>query len=500
MKKIYVMMAAALVCASAGAKTVEVNFDGTDNEGWNASGNQTVSNGHFYVPMSEQANGKYRQDMRYDAPSDAEALALNPETDKYIAVKFIGSRPNGNMSLEFRFQDKVTCSGGNFNNKPHGTTVTKAGNQVCYWELGRNANYGTQTTNDLLFLQFKIADCVEAPYEYTIDWIKVYPSLEAMEADKNRADDGEGDMDEAVVVNMPVVNETTQTGYTALAEAWDQARSGDVITVNEDQTISGGRLSANGREITIQGSSSDVRILRGENYTNGLMFLTNAGDVEIDGVTERRNGNITLRNLTLDGQDVAVTSNFVEASGNGTLNLENVHMTNCTTSHNQGIVSMKNGGRVNAANVTMSNVNVMEGCGVIFCGTDKLTVSGYTNVSVFCQMALTFNAAEMSEGAVVNIFVDAARDMAEAALIVKGENLSTDNFNSAVNNYNLRVADNGIEFVYEEGYTSGVEGVAAEVEAAPVEYYNLQGVRVAEPSNGLFIRRQGQKVEKVIVK
>lgn len=34
----------------------------------------------------------------------------------------------------------------------------------------------------------------------------------------------------------------------------------------------------------------------------------------------------------------------------------------------------------------------------------------------------------------------------------------------------------------------------------PVEYYNLQGVRVANPENGLYIRRQGSKVSKVIVK
>lgn len=35
---------------------------------------------------------------------------------------------------------------------------------------------------------------------------------------------------------------------------------------------------------------------------------------------------------------------------------------------------------------------------------------------------------------------------------------------------------------------------------APVEYYNLQGIRVAEPSNGLFIRRQGNTATKVLVK
>lgn len=51
----------------------------------------------------------------------------------------------------------------------------------------------------------------------------------------------------------------------------------------------------------------------------------------------------------------------------------------------------------------------------------------------------------------------------------------------------------------ESGSTTGIEGVEAD-ENAPAEYYNLQGVRVANPENGIFIRRQGAKVEKVYVK
>jgi hypothetical protein len=36
--------------------------------------------------------------------------------------------------------------------------------------------------------------------------------------------------------------------------------------------------------------------------------------------------------------------------------------------------------------------------------------------------------------------------------------------------------------------------------AAPVEYYNLQGQRVSNPANGLFIRRQGNNVTKVVIR
>jgi hypothetical protein len=45
----------------------------------------------------------------------------------------------------------------------------------------------------------------------------------------------------------------------------------------------------------------------------------------------------------------------------------------------------------------------------------------------------------------------------------------------------------------------GVESVASDTEA-PVEYYNLNGLRVTNPENGLYIRRQGSAVSKVMLK
>ena len=40
---------------------------------------------------------------------------------------------------------------------------------------------------------------------------------------------------------------------------------------------------------------------------------------------------------------------------------------------------------------------------------------------------------------------------------------------------------------------------AIEAETAPVEYYNLQGVKVENPSKGIFIRKQGNKATKVVL-
>lgn len=47
--------------------------------------------------------------------------------------------------------------------------------------------------------------------------------------------------------------------------------------------------------------------------------------------------------------------------------------------------------------------------------------------------------------------------------------------------------------------TSGIEAITLDNDNK-VEYYNLQGVRVENPENGLFIRRQGNKATKVLIK
>jgi hypothetical protein len=71
--------------------------------------------------------------------------------------------------------------------------------------------------------------------------------------------------------------------------------------------------------------------------------------------------------------------------------------------------------------------------------------------------------------------------------------------------YNITDPDNSILIITTDNSSitySGVSVVPAdvEVEDAPVEYYNLSGVRVDGSIPGLYIRRQGNKVSKVIIK
>lgn len=52
---------------------------------------------------------------------------------------------------------------------------------------------------------------------------------------------------------------------------------------------------------------------------------------------------------------------------------------------------------------------------------------------------------------------------------------------------------------YVDKPTAGVEGIEADSNAAPV-YYDLQGRQVANPSNGLYIVKQGSKVSKTFLR
>ena len=58
-------------------------------------------------------------------------------------------------------------------------------------------------------------------------------------------------------------------------------------------------------------------------------------------------------------------------------------------------------------------------------------------------------------------------------------------------------ADQPLVNLYKEAGTSSIEETVAD-ENAPVEYFNLQGIRVNNPENGLYIRRQGNTVTKIM--
>lgn len=85
---------------------------------------------------------------------------------------------------------------------------------------------------------------------------------------------------------------------------------------------------------------------------------------------------------------------------------------------------------------------------------------------------------------------------------VNSELVTTNSYNDlnvpqGLHNYNVTaVYSNGESRPSENYAVTGLENLG--VDNAAVEYYNLQGVRVANPTNGVFIKRQGNVTTKVI--
>ena len=57
-----------------------------------------------------------------------------------------------------------------------------------------------------------------------------------------------------------------------------------------------------------------------------------------------------------------------------------------------------------------------------------------------------------------------------------------------------------VTFDFDDNTFSGIDTIDNDSTNNCVEYFNLQGVRIDNPENGIYIRRQGSKVSKVMVK
>lgn len=95
---------------------------------------------------------------------------------------------------------------------------------------------------------------------------------------------------------------------------------------------------------------------------------------------------------------------------------------------------------------------------------------------------------------------------------VFGHNEDSGSYSLIVNNWNrsLQLPDYAIvggrdyrftatPTALTEKTTSGVEDVTV-AEEAPVEYFTLQGIRVSEPVSGIYIRKQGPRVSKIMLR
>ncbi|MDE7393758.1 MAG: hypothetical protein K2M80_04720, partial [Muribaculaceae bacterium] len=118
---------------------------------------------------------------------------------------------------------------------------------------------------------------------------------------------------------------------------------------------------------------------------------------------------------------------------------------------------------------------------------------GYGHMSVWSAAARYTNSTEelLQYGYVVPTYDD---ETATISLPAKSIMTAEPDYNH--NAFYYTVEDGKLELPH----PVGVSAVIADGDISKAEFYNLQGVRVVEPSNGLYIVRQGSKATKQVVK
>lgn len=489
MKKIITLLAALLVggtLTASAAKTFDqvfpADFSQGIPEGWAFFNDATTEQveGGIKVTCSQDAP-KYRADLKYNMPTEKAEnhCSLNASDYKVIAIQFIGKRPESG-SLKMSNIAILNGEKSSWIKNAEGYSLKESawtdiqdinGNHTYYWTIGGDNWTGEKT---LTKIEIVIADITnEADKSYTVAWVNWFKDEDDLKAH----------------LDLNAVVDQSGNGYESLDAAWAAAADGDVLTVKTDQTASDCLQYGSSRSLTIQGATPDVKISRGN--AGKLLFLASKGG----------NETLTLKNLTLDGLDKDATCSFIEASNGSTVNLENVKIQNAKSSHIQGLVTAKSGGKLVVKNLNVSNCGVNENTGHLFFGQNtSCEISGNNAMSI----SIENSPFAVSEGETLEhtdpivIYKYNNGQFADGDAIV---NNCTDASKFKLGNTNLVLkAENG-NLVAREDEDTGIAGVEAD-ENAPVEYFNLNGVQVKADNMtpGVYVRRQGKNVTKVMVK
>ena len=489
MKKIFTLLAALVVggtLTASAAKTFDqvfpADFSQGIPEGWAFFQDATTEqvDGGIKVTCSQTAP-KYRADLKYNMPTEKadNYCSLNASDYKVIAIQFIGKRPESG-SLKMSNIAILNGEKSSWIKNTEGYSLKESawtdiqdinGNHTYYWIIGGDNWTGEKT---LTKIEIVIADITnEADKSYTVAWVNWFKDEDDLKAH----------------LDLDAVVDQSGNGYESLDAAWAAAADGDVLTVKTDQTASDRLQYGSSRSLTIQGATPDVKISRG-NAGKLLLLASNGG-----------NETLTLKNLTLDGLDKDATCSFIEASNGSTVNLENVKIQNAKSSHDQGLVTAKAGGKLVIKDLNVSGCTVKENAGHVFFGQNtSCEISGNNSMSI----AVQGSPFAVSEGETLDntepivIYKYNNGQFADGDAIV---NNCTDASKVKLGNTNLVLkAENG-NLVAREDEDTGVAGVEAD-ENAPVEYFNLNGVQVKADSMtpGVYVRRQGKNVTKVMVK
>ena len=293
-----------------------------------------------------------------------------------------------------------------------------------------------------------------------------------------------------VYAKQTYVAEFNGENFKTLEDACKAAKESDIKDLNIIDNIElNDRHGFEVPNLIVSGKTGNERIIK--QFNNKQMLLTNAAT--------------TLKNLILDFNNNSVNNvqdGQIEV-GAGNLTLDNVTLTGIPEGGKPAVYAK------GQRSVTLNNV---KGGATVLLKYYKpenndyalATISGDNDVKFTLENTLnTINIANdgLSNTTPIDItYTDAAgvsSDNVPANTVVVKNCTDPKLFN--ITNEGLTLAAKEGNLILAKKVSSGVENVMAEDADAPVEWFNLPGIRVANPENGIYIRRQGSKVEKVVL-
>lgn len=289
-----------------------------------------------------------------------------------------------------------------------------------------------------------------------------------------------------VLSDVPViVNETTSTGYSDIASAVKGANTGDAFTLYKDVTVAGS-IDVAGKTIAITGKTGDERIIRATGWTK-YFFLLNQETSEL-----------TLENLTIDGNSVEMPNPMLQPTAAAKLNLVNVLVQNCVVNNERGLIDNNNSnpGTWHFDGVKFDNCDASTQ--LVTANAAGNTIKGDNDFTLRVHNTFTVDASGSNNTVPVRVtpnYVDLGGAGKSRAAITNCAD--ADQFTSGSDLFNLTFDNGTYSFVQKN--PTGVENIEING-AATIRWYNLRGEETTPSAAGVYIKVEGNKATKVYVK
>lgn len=496
MKKVLLTLTTALLATTAAFaqksfnEVFPANFANGLPTGWTVKqdGTAEVVDGGTKISCT-QAAPKYRADLYYNEGKSADLnFTINSRDYSVYAVKFIGNRPaSGNLKLNISVDgswigenttNNEAWGLNKNNNKYAGFIMDGEGNYTYYWTI--EGDLWKNATENLVIdrIEMVMADITDAAHaSYTVAEMNWYKDVDALKA--------------TIETEPVVVNLTTDVKYDSFMDAYNAAVTDDVLSIVAPEVIITDRTPM--KSITLEGATGTEKLV--QNFNNKLLFNTGS------------NSNMTFKGLVFEALQGPGNQPMFEHNANAkdghTLTFENVTLNNISSSNANGLFNIKKG-VLSLNNVTFSGCAVSGAKGFVTINDNNmLRLKGANEgLEVYLTAANSIEASELTNTTPVKITLSdeviatLTAENTEVMAVVIGE-VSEDMFKITNEGYKLMSDGNGhLMLVVDEG--SAVSELEAD-ENAPVEYFNLQGVKVANPEKGIYIKRQGDQTFKVIL-